>query len=135
MFAPVPADPQRMARALLALRLLLACLIAAHGWSRFLSGGYAPFGEFLAAQGFPFGLAIAIAVTGYEILGTPLLAWGRALFPLCLGYAFIYAMGIVLVHSQAGWFVVGAGRNGMEYSVLLIACLLALAYQQMPRRT
>ena len=25
-----------------------------------------------------------------------------------------------------GWFVVGAGRNGMEYSVLIVACLAAV---------
>jgi len=27
-----------------------------------------------------------------------------------------------------GWFAVRLGRNGMEYSVLLIVCLLALAF-------
>lgn len=43
-------------------------------------------------------------------------------------------MGIVLVHAPHGWFVVGAGRNGMEYSVLLIVCLLLLALQAWPRR-
>ena len=37
-------------------------------------------------------------------------------------------MGIVLVHAPSGWFVVGGGRNGMEYSVLLIAVLLAQAW-------
>jgi uncharacterized membrane protein YphA (DoxX/SURF4 family) len=36
------------------------------------------------------------------------------------------AAGIALVHWPAGWFVVGAGRNGMEYSILLILCLAAL---------
>ena len=39
----------------------------------------------------------------------------------------IYAMGILLVHAPEGWFVVGAGRNGMEYSVLLIASLALVA--------
>lgn len=42
-------------------------------------------------------------------------------------------MGIVLVHAPEGWFVVGLGRNGMEYSVLLIVCLLSLAYQDMSK--
>jgi putative oxidoreductase len=36
-------------------------------------------------------------------------------------------MGIILVHAKEGWFVVGAGRNGVEYSVLLIAVFVALA--------
>ena len=39
-----------------------------------------------------------------------------------------------MVHMPAGWFVVGLGRNGMEYSVLLIACLAMLAYVHWPRR-
>lgn len=32
-----------------------------------------------------------------------------------------------------GWFVVGAGRNGMEYSVLLIMVLIAVACTAPPR--
>ena len=39
----------------------------------------------------------------------------------------------VLVHLPAGWFVVGLGRNGMEYSVLLIACLLLVGWQHRRR--
>lgn len=112
------------------LRLVLAVLIAAHGWVRWLDGGVPGFGDWLGGQGFPFGLAIASAITAYEILGTLLLAWGRFVFPLTLAYSFIYAMGIVLVHAPAGWFVVGHGRNGVEYSVLLIACLLCVGMQE-----
>ena len=37
-----------------------------------------------------------------------------------------------LAGRHLGWFVVGAGRNGMEYSVLLIACLLANAWRWWP---
>jgi putative oxidoreductase len=37
-------------------------------------------------------------------------------------------MGILLVHRHDGWFVVGGGRNGVEYSVLLIAVLLLQAW-------
>ena len=109
------------------LRLVLAVLIAAHGWVRWLDGGVPGFGDWLGEQGFPFGLAIASAITAYEILGTMLLAWGRFVLPLTLAYSFIYAMGIVLVHAPEGWFVVGAGRNGMEYSVLLIGSLALVA--------
>ena len=48
--------------------------------------------------------------------------------PIALVFAAIYACGIWLVHASAGWFVVGLGRNGAEYSVLIIACLLAHAW-------
>jgi len=37
-------------------------------------------------------------------------------------------MGIILVHFPEGWFVVGAGRNGMEYSVLLIVCFVSVFF-------
>ena len=39
-----------------------------------------------------------------------------------------------MAHLPAGWFVAGLGRNGVEYSVLLIACLAMLAYVRAPRR-
>ena len=117
------------------LRLTLAGLIAAHGWVRFLGGGVEPFGTWLTSQGVPFGPLVAAAVTVVEIVGTPLLAWGRSLvFPLTVLYSAIYAVGIALVHAPAGWFVVGAGRNGAEYSVLLIVALLCVGVQHLPGR-
>jgi len=111
------------------LRLVLAGLIAAHGWARLFAGAVPPFGTWLEGQGFPFGAAIAWGITLLEIGGTVLLAVRRFVLPLTLVYAAIYAMGIVLVHAKAGWFVVGLGRNGAEYSVLLIACLLCVGLQ------
>ena len=47
--------------------------------------------------------------------------------PLAAWFAFQLAMGIYLIHGRIGWFVVGAGRNGMEFSVLLLVCLLVIA--------
>jgi putative oxidoreductase len=69
------------------LRLVLAAIIAAHGWARFLSGGVVPFGSWLSGLGFPLGFAIAAAVTALEILGTPLLLARRLVLPLCLTYS------------------------------------------------
>lgn len=112
-----------------AIRLCLAVLIAAHGWARFFAGGVAPFGDWLNGLGFPFGHGIAIFITAVEIFGTILLALRRYVFPLTLIYAFIYTVGIVLIHAPAGWFVVGLGQNGVEYSVLLIVCLLCVGLQ------
>ncbi len=68
---------QRQTTALLVLRVAISGLLAAHGWARLLSGGVEPFGGWLDSQGLPFGIGIAAAVTALEILGTPLLAWGR----------------------------------------------------------
>lgn len=124
----------RLGTALLVLRLALAGLLAAHGWARLLAGGVPPFGGWLESQGLPFGLVIAAGVTALEILGTPLLALGRWVTWLCLAYCAVYATGLVMVHMPAGWFVVGLGRNGMEYSALLIVCLGLLAWVHAPRR-
>jgi len=124
----------RSRRAMLALRLVIAGLLAAHGWARLIAGGVVPFGAWLDSLGFPGGLYIAAAITAFEILGTILLALGIRVTWLALVYCAIYATGIVLVHWPAGWFVVGLGRNGMEYSVLLISCLALLAYVHAPAR-
>lgn len=112
--------------AFVGFRILIAGILAAHGWARLMADGVAPFGEFLNAQGFPLGFYIAATITAYEMVGTVVLAFGRLVASLSLGYASIYSMGIMLVHAQEGWFVVGLGRNGAEYSVLLIASLLLL---------
>lgn len=115
------------AQALVVLRVAVAALLAVHGWARLLNDAVAPFGGFLDAAGIPAGLAVAWGVTALEIAGTPLLAAGQLAQPLAVAYAVVYTAGIALVHAPAGWFVVGLGRNGMEYSVLLIVCLGLIA--------
>ncbi|GLX77316.1 hypothetical protein tinsulaeT_06560 [Thalassotalea insulae] len=116
--------------AFIILRFIVAIIIASHGWHRLLSGGYEPFGQWLTGRGFPFGLALAWGVTLVEVLGSPILAWGKKLPYLCNMYIGIYFTGLVLVHWQHGWFVVGSGSNGIEYSVLLIAALICIGYPQ-----
>lgn len=88
-----------------------------------------PFGDWLSGQGLPLGMAIAAGITAVEVLGTPLFALGRYVAPLSALYSAIYMVGIAMVHARAGWFVVGKGRNGAEYSVLLIVCLLCVGLQ------
>lgn len=127
-----PGSPDAL-RAWALLRLCLALLIAAHGWARWWAGGVPPFGGFLQSQGLPAGLALAIGVTALEIVGSVLLALGIAVRPLAVAFAAVYATGIVLVHAAHGWFVVGLGRNGAEYSVLLIVALLLVAWVHGPR--
>ncbi len=108
------------------LRISIAVLVGIHGWARYLSDAIVPFGDFLDAVGFPLGLWIASGITILEILGSISYIMGRLILPLSLIYSFIYSMGIILVHFEEGWFVVGLGRNGMEYSVLLIICFLVV---------
>jgi len=130
----LPSSPdRRSALSWVALRVALAGLLAAHGWARLLAGGVVPFDAWLESQGFPYGLAIAWFVTAIEILGTLLFAAGYGVFPISIVFAAIYSCGAVFVHWPAGWFVVGLGRNGMEYSVLLVTCLLLVGVQHKAR--
>lgn len=111
---------------MLLLRIAVAALFVIHGIARIAYDGVTPFGGFLASKGFPAGLAWAWAVTIIEIIGGALLALGRYSAPLAAYFIAQTAAGIWLVHWASGWFVVGPGRNGMEYSVLLIVCLTAI---------
>jgi putative oxidoreductase len=114
-------------RALLGFRLLVALLIGIHGWYRLSAGTSPGFGDWLATQGIPLPHAVAWSVTISEIVGSACLAIGLCARPFAILFMAIYAMGILLVHAPEGWFVVGGGRNGMEYSVLLIGSLALVA--------
>lgn len=118
-----PPAAARSDCALLGFRLLVALLIGIHGWYRLSEGTSPVFGDWLATQGIPLAHAVAWGITFGEIVGSACLAIGVCVRPFALLFMAIYAMGIVLVHAPEGWFVVGAGRNGMEYSVLLIGSL------------
>lgn len=111
---------------IMVVRIAVAAMFIIHGVMRIVENAVGPFGPFLESRGLPFGLAWAWAVTIIEIVGGTLLALGRYTAPLAAYFIIQTALGIWWVHWQAGWFVVGLGRNGMEYSVLLIACLIAV---------
>lgn len=124
------SDPRR---ALVLVRVAVASLLMVHGVTRVALGTVGDFGVFLGSAGLPLGTALAWVLTGVEVVGAPALALGRGVRPLCGWFALQLLAGIALVHAPFGWFVVGAGRNGMEYSVLLIVCLIAVALGDAPR--
>ena len=121
-------------RAIAIVRAAAASTMIIHGTYRVFDGGVVPFGEFLSANHVPAGVAVAWLLTVVEIVGGVLLAAGRFVRPLCYWFVLELLAGIVLVHFREGWFVVGGGRNGFEYSALLIVCLLAVAYDAAPQR-
>ena len=121
-------DESRAMRGIQIVRVTVALLIVIHGIARVSLGIVDDFGLFLAGIGFPIGGVAAWGVTLFEIVGGAALAFGVQARVISIVLAVELAAGIALVHLREGWFVVGAGRNGMEYSVLLIACLIAVAY-------
>jgi len=114
--------------ALVMIRVVLATLMFVHGAARISNGTVDDFGGFLGSQGIPLGFFIAWGITLFEIVGSVLLAVGSYTWVVALLFAVELAAGVAMVHWKEGWFVVGAGRNGMEYSALLIASLIAVAY-------
>ena len=128
------ASPQKAERALDVLRITVALLILIHGTFRLVAGGVAPFGVWLETQGFPMGFGWALGVTLFELVGPVLMLARRWTSLAALGHAAILTLGMILVHLPFGWFVVGAGRNGVEYSVILIVSLLTIAWAYWPGR-
>ncbi len=131
------AHGDRVERALSIVRIAVAVLIFIHGafrathWDPYVTG----FGQWLEGVGFPHGFYWAAAVTIYELIAPIFIVARRFVTLACLGHIVIVGLGAVLVHYPAGWFVVGAGRNGMEYSMLLLACLIAVAWAYAPRKS
>lgn len=109
---------------LVALRVLISAQLVIHGTFRLITGGAVPFGGFLAEQGLPFGVPIAWFITVTEIAGGLSLMAGKFIRPLVGWFVIQLVLGIAMVHAREGWFVVGGGRNGMEYSVVLIGGLI-----------
>jgi putative oxidoreductase len=123
----------REAISLFLLRAMLGIIIASHGWHRLLTGGYEPFGNWLAGEGFPFGFSIALGITLFEVIGSLFLVIGKKLPYICAAYILIYFAGLVMVHLQHGWFVVGSGSNGIEYSALIIISLFCIGYPEISK--
>lgn len=109
------------------LRLTVCLLLSVHGWYRFYEGSLPALGQILESRGFPCGLLLAWLVNLAETGGTLLLALRIFAAQISLILAAIYATGIVLFHWQNGFFVVGPGDGGWEYSALLVVCLLITA--------
>ena len=128
------SERDRSGRAIAGLRVSLAILLVVHGVARIALGIVDDFGVFLDGAGLPMGVTLAWAVTLFEVLGGLTFALGKGVRTIAVVFSLELALGIAMVHWREGWFVVGAGRNGMEYSVLLIVGLVVVAYGS-PRRT
>lgn len=118
------------------LRLVLCALLFTHGAYRFYEGSSPILGRILEEEGFPLGSGtfLAYAVNVVETLGTALLALRLFTLPICAALTIIYATGIFLFHRHSGFFVVGPGTDGWEYSALLITCLLVTAWEDLKHK-
>lgn len=79
--------------------------------------GFAPFGVFLA-----WSIKLSHLIAAFCLLFGKYVKWAGGITILVL------IAGIALVHFKEGWFVVGGGRNGVEFNFLLIFVLLTLMF-------
>nr|WP_294935890.1 DoxX family protein [uncultured Flavobacterium sp.] len=112
------------------LRIAVALFLIAHGCIRIYAGTVGDFGDFLNSKGFIIGDILAWTITIFELVGGTLLILNRFKKIISLFFIFQLIMGVVLVHAANGWFVVGYQSGGMEYSALLILCLLLIASEE-----
>ncbi|WLT32250.1 DoxX family protein [Geothrix sp. PMB-07] len=115
------------------VRIAAAAVIAAHPLHGFAyPEGLPAFGQFLQGLGYPFGHQLVWLILLIQTACSLALLARRFVVPACLGHSFILAMGIQTVHAPH-WFVVGPGENGMEFSLLLIACFISVLLAHWPR--
>jgi putative oxidoreductase len=123
-----PQNTFRPFTGLVVLRLVLVFIMLTHSLHRMYAGTVGNFGEFLNAHNFnPLGVQIAWSITVFELIGALLLAFGLWQRVVSFGFIGMLFAGIIMVHAPR-WFVVGAGSNGMEYSIALIAGFIAVAF-------
>lgn len=114
-------------QSLVLLRIGVSVLMMAHGFQRLYYNTVNDFGEFLNAKGLLIGPVLAWSITLFELIGGLALALGKFTRWISLGWIVVITMGIILVHAQNGWFVVGPSTGGVEYSILLLLALIVIA--------
>ena len=114
----------------LLLRITVAIILLTHSVFGMFNNGINDFGNLYLNQiGFaPFGVFIAWSIKLSHVIAAILLIFNKYVKWAGFVTIFVLIMGIILVHFQEGWFVVGGGRNGVEYNFLLIIVLLAIMF-------
>jgi len=111
------------------LRFALSIIFLSHSLHGILTkNDVNDFGNlFLNQIGFaPFGVFIAWMTVISQIITSLLLLADKYTKIASIINIVILLSGIITVHFKEGWYVVGAGRNGMEFSFVLIFMLLTL---------
>ena len=110
------------------LRIIVAIILLTHSLPSIITGDVNLFGKlYLNEVGFaPFGVALAWTIKISHIVAALCLILNRWILLPCLVTIAVLITGIFMVHLKDGWFVVGGGRNGFEYNVLIIAVICSI---------
>lgn len=114
----------------LLLRIAVAIILIMHSVPGMFNNGINDFGKlYLNAIGFaPFGVALAWAIKLSHVASAICFLLEKYVKIAGIITILILVMGIVMVHWPEGWFVVGGGRNGIEFNFLLIAVVLTIMF-------
>ncbi|RFS17600.1 DoxX family protein [Emticicia sp. C21] len=112
------------------LRIAVAIILLMHSIPVMLNNGVNDFGNlYLNKVGFaPIGLPLAWAIKISHVVAAFCLIFEKYVKWACIITIIILIAGIVMIHIKDGWFVVGNGRNGIEFNFLLIVVLLTIMY-------
>ncbi|KRT14736.1 DoxX family protein [Pedobacter ginsenosidimutans] len=112
------------------LRITIAIILLSHSVLGMFDGGINDFGNlYLNKVGFaPYGVAIAWIIKLSHVVCAVLLIMNKYIRLACFATIFVLIMGIIMVHLKEGWFVVGGGRNGVEYNFVLLCVLTAIMF-------
>ncbi|WP_291865118.1 DoxX family protein [Maribacter sp.] len=112
------------------LRFSVAIILLAHSIPGIFDNGINNFGDLYLNQiGFaPLGILLAWLIKLSHLVAAFCLIFDKYVKWASIVTIFILMAGIILIHLKEGWFVVGAGRNGVEFNFLLIFVLLTIMF-------
>lgn len=112
------------------LRFAVAIILFMHSIPGMFNNGINDFGNLYLNQiGFaPVGVPLAWAIKLSHVAAAFCLLFNRYIKPASIITIAVLIMGIVMVHFPEGWYVVGGGRNGIEFNFLLIFVILTIMF-------
>ena len=112
------------------LRLAVATILIAHSVPGIFDNGINNFGKlYLNEIGFaPYGVALAWAIKLSHVAAAICLLLNKYIKLASLVTIALLVTGIFIVHLKEGWYVVGGGRNGIEFNFLVIIVLLTIMF-------
>jgi len=108
------------------LRIVIGLIFITHGAARLYYWSIPDFGGYLNSLGLMIGLPLAWIITIGEIICGTCLLLGFKVRYCVLFHLLVIIPGIFIIHLPNGWFTVGHGTGGVEYSLLLVAVLVYL---------
>lgn len=112
------------------LRLPVAIILLMHSVPGMFNNGINDFGNMYLNQiGFaPLGVLLAWVIKLSHVVSAFCLLFEKYIKWASVVTIIILLTGIILIHFEEGWFVVGGGRNGLEFNLLLIFALLTIMF-------